>query len=49
LFGRSFQLEVCSKLGRGTTVRLRIPLRRRLDAEESLEVIMSEPGHLASR
>jgi len=49
LFGRSFQLEVCSELGRGTTVRMRIPLRRRLDAEESLEVIMSEPGHLASR
>jgi len=49
LFGRSFQLEVCSELGRGTTVRMRIPLRRRLDAEESLEAIMSESARLASR
>ena len=36
LFGRSFRLE--SEVGRGTTVRMRIPLRRRFDtAEESLE------------
>ena len=38
LFGRSFRLEVGSEVGRGTTVRMRIPLRRRFDiAEESLE------------
>ena len=38
LFGRSFRLEVGSEVGRGTTVRMRIPLRGRFDtAEESLE------------
>jgi len=38
LFGRSFRLEVGSEVGRGTTVRMRIPLRRPFDtAEESLE------------
>jgi hypothetical protein len=38
LFGRSFRLEVGSEVGRGTTIRMRIPLRRRFDiAEESLE------------
>jgi LytS/YehU family sensor histidine kinase len=38
LFGRSFRLEVGSEVGRGTMVRMRIPLRRRFDiAEESLE------------
>ena len=30
LFGRSFQLEVRSEVGQGTTVTLRIPLRKRL-------------------
>ena len=49
LFGRSFRLEVCSEVGQGTTVRMRIPVRRRLDTEGSLEAILSEPGHLASR
>ena len=48
LFGGSFQLKICSEVGQGTTVMMRIPLRRRLDAEESLETVMSEPGHLAS-
>ena len=28
LFGRSFQLEVCSEIGEGTTVTMRIPLRQ---------------------
>jgi LytS/YehU family sensor histidine kinase len=38
LFGRSFRLEVGSEVGRGTTVRMRIPLRGRFyTAEESLE------------
>ena len=30
LFGRSFKLEVCSDIGRGTTVTMRIPLRTSL-------------------
>jgi LytS/YehU family sensor histidine kinase len=30
LFGRSFQLEVYSEIGEGTTVTMRIPLRQRL-------------------
>jgi two-component system LytT family sensor kinase len=30
LFGRSFRLGVCSEVGEGTTVTLRIPLRERL-------------------
>ena len=29
LFGRSFRLDVCSEVGQGTTVALRIPLRTR--------------------
>jgi two-component system, LytTR family, sensor histidine kinase LytS len=29
LFGRSFQLEVRSEIGKGTTVTMRIPLRKR--------------------
>ena len=45
LFGRSFRLEVGSEIGRGTTVRMRIPLRRRFDmAEESPEAGSSDPG-----
>jgi two-component system LytT family sensor kinase len=49
LFGRSFRLEVGSEVGRGTTVRMRIPLRRRFDiAEESLKAGGSEPDHLVS-
>jgi LytS/YehU family sensor histidine kinase len=50
LFGRSFRLEIESEVGRGTTVRMRIPLRRRFDiVEESLEAGSSAPGHLVSR
>jgi hypothetical protein len=38
LFGRSFRLEVGSEVGRGTTVRMCIPLRGRFEnAGESLE------------
>jgi sensor histidine kinase YesM len=48
LFGRSFRLEICSEIGQGTTVRMRIPLLRQRDAEGSLETILSRPGHLAS-
>lgn len=48
LFGSSFRLEVASEVGRGTTVRMRIPLQGRFDiAEESLEATRS--GHLVSR
>jgi LytS/YehU family sensor histidine kinase len=50
LFGRSFQLEVRSEAGQGTTVRMRIPLRRSFDStEQSPEAITSESGHLVSR
>ncbi len=49
LFGRSFRLEVSSSIGQGTTVTLRIPLRREVNvADESLEVVASDPGQLAS-
>ena len=41
LFGRSFRLEICSEIGQGTTVRMRIPLLRQQDAEGSLETILS--------
>jgi len=30
LFGRSFELEVCSDIGRGSAVTIRIPLQTRL-------------------
>ena len=33
LFGRSFQLEVRSEIGEGTTVTMRIPLRKRFGAD----------------
>ena len=50
LFGRSFRLEVRSEFGQGTTVTMRVPVRRSFAiAEESLEGIASGPGHLASR
>ena len=50
LFGRSFRLEVCSEVGQSTTVSMRIPLRRGFDiAEESLEAMVSDGGHPASR
>jgi LytS/YehU family sensor histidine kinase len=42
LFGRSFQLEVRSELGEGTTVAMRIPLRKRF------EVGLQSPGAIAS-
>ena len=50
LFGGSFLLEVKSEVGRGTTVRMLVPLRKRFEiAEESLEAGRSEPGHPVSR
>jgi two-component system LytT family sensor kinase len=50
LFGRSFQLEVRSELGQGTTITMRIPLRRRAGgAFAAPESIASELGQLASR
>jgi len=49
LFGRSFRLEVASSIGQGTTVTLRVPLRREVNvAGETLEVVASDPGQLAS-
>ena len=48
LFGRSFQLEVRSEIGAGTTVIMRIPLRKRLAVNlESKRAITSEVGELA--
>jgi two-component system, LytTR family, sensor kinase len=50
LFERSFQLEVQSEVGQGTTVTVRIPLRRRFKvALEPSEAISSDLGQLASR
>jgi sensor histidine kinase YesM len=50
LFGRSFRLEASSDIGQGTTVTMRIPLRRRFDsAEGSLETVRPEAGQPASR
>jgi two-component system, LytTR family, sensor histidine kinase LytS len=43
LFGRCFQLEVRSEVGKGTTVTMRIPLRKQL------EVGLVTNGPLASR
>jgi two-component system sensor histidine kinase LytS len=49
LFGRSFQLEVRSELGQGTTVTMRIPLRKRFEGSlESPEAITPDLGQLAS-
>jgi two-component system, LytTR family, sensor kinase len=49
LFGRSFRLEVGSDLGRGTVVTVRIPLRKQFKiADDSLETVPSDPGHLLS-
>jgi two-component system sensor histidine kinase LytS len=43
LFGRSFQLEVRSEIGEGTTITMRIPLRKRLEINlESPSAITSE-------
>jgi two-component system LytT family sensor kinase len=50
LFGRSFQLEVWSEVGQGTTVTLRIPVRKQFDVtEESLETVRPPAGQLAPR
>jgi LytS/YehU family sensor histidine kinase len=50
LFGRSFRLAVESEVGQGTTVTLRIPLRRPIDqAEESLVTVRSEESQLVRR
>jgi LytS/YehU family sensor histidine kinase len=46
LFGRSFQLEVRSEVGEGTTVTLRIPLRFEV-ANASLEAVGADTGQLA--
>ena len=49
LFGRSFQLEVRSNIGEGTTVTMRIPLRKRFGVGlESPRAILSELCELAS-
>jgi LytS/YehU family sensor histidine kinase len=49
LFGRSFQLEVRSEIGEGTTVTVRIPLRKPFGISlESPRVISSEFRELAS-
>jgi two-component system, LytTR family, sensor kinase len=48
LFGRSFQLEVRSEIGEGTTVTMRIPLRKRLGVNfESPRAIISEVSELS--
>jgi len=48
MFGRSFQLEVQSEIGEGTTVTMRIPLRKRLGVNlESPRAITSEVSELA--
>ncbi len=49
LFGRSFQFEVRSEIGEGTTVTMRIPLRERFgDDLESPGPITSELRELVS-
>jgi two-component system sensor histidine kinase LytS len=49
LFGRSFQLEVRSEIGEGTTVTMRIPLRKRFGVGlESPRAITSDLRELAS-
>jgi two-component system, LytTR family, sensor kinase len=48
LFGRSFQLEVRSEIGEGTTVTMRIPLRKRFGVGlESPRAISSDLRELA--
>jgi LytS/YehU family sensor histidine kinase len=46
LFGRSFQLEVRSEIGEGTTVTMRIPLRKQfgvgLEAKRAISPEVSE-------
>jgi LytS/YehU family sensor histidine kinase len=49
LFGQSFQLEARSEIGEGTTVTMRIPLRKRFGVGWlSPSVITSELRELAS-
>jgi hypothetical protein len=49
LFGRSFQLEVCSEVGEGTAVTMRIPLRKRSEIPLNRRwAITSEISELAS-
>jgi len=48
LFGRSFQLEVRSEMGEGTTVTMRIPFRKRLGVKlESARALPSDVSELA--
>jgi len=48
LFGRTFQLEVRSEIGEGTTVTMRIPFRKRLAVNlESKRAITTEVSELA--
>ena len=47
LFGHSFQLEVRSQRGEGTTVTMRIPWRKRVGFEAP-GALSSEPAELAS-
>jgi len=48
LFGNSFRLEVCSELGQGTKVTMRIPLLKQGEPQESLETAAPEIARLAS-
>jgi two-component system LytT family sensor kinase len=49
LFGHSFRLEVCSEVGKGTTVTVCIPLQPRFElVRRSLERITASPHRLAS-
>jgi two-component system, LytTR family, sensor kinase len=48
LFGNSFRLEVCSEVGKGTTVTVCIPLRPRFEfVGRSLERVTGSPHRLA--
>jgi LytS/YehU family sensor histidine kinase len=48
LFGREFQLEVLSEIGEGTTVTMRIPLRKQFGVGlEAKRAISSEVSELA--
>jgi two-component system, LytTR family, sensor kinase len=48
LFGHSFFLEVCSNVGQGTTVTVRIPLQPPIEVMgRSLEQFVTEDGQLA--
>ena len=48
LFGRSFQLEVRSEIGEGTTVTMRIPLRKQFGVNlETPRAITTELRKLA--